>query len=174
MLRWTTAVLLSAAALAVGGQLRISIVGSPVPVTGQTLALALVAALGGARIAVPAVLLFIGAAAVGAPILSGGRGGISVITGPSVGYLTGFVAAAAVIPALLQKWGRRRWLLVWLAIEAGSACVLGLGVLGLIGRGTPADVAVARGLLPFLPGDVIKSSIAATIVWLRGRRDPSP
>ena len=156
--------------LAVAAQLKLTVPGLPVPVTGQTFALALIAGLGGPRVAVAGVAVYVTGAALGLGILSGGRGGWDVVTGPSMGYLVGFFGAALTIPALLRRWGRRKWVLVWLAIEAGSACVLGCGALGLMVRGLSLDQAVLNGIWPYLPGDLIKSATAATLLWLAARR----
>ncbi|MEL7370324.1 MAG: biotin transporter BioY [Myxococcota bacterium] len=156
--------------IALLAQLKLSLPGLALPITGQTLAVALVSGWGGAWVGVPAVLLYIAAAAAGWPVLSGGRGGWDVVTGPSLGYLAGFVASARVIPFFLGRWGRTRWVWVWLAIEAGSVCVLGFGALGLIARGMSPTDAFTTGVWPFLPGDLVKSSFAATLLWLTARR----
>ena len=153
--------------LAAGAQIKIPLPGSPVPITGQTFVLALLAGWGGTRIALGAVVTYATAAALGLGVLSGGRGGWDVVTGVSGGYILGFAAAAVVIPTLLRRWGRRQWILIWLAIEAGSACVLGLGALGLVLRGdaSPPSEAWTEGVWPFLPGDLVKSITAACLLY---------
>ena len=146
-------------------------VGSPVPVTAQTFALAMIAGLAGGRVAVSAVVLYIAAAAVGLPVLSGGAGGWPAVTGPSLGYLLGFAGAAGLMPVLLRRVRQRAfasrpaaWLATWLSVEAGSACILGLGATGLIVRGLDPVAAFTTGVWPFLPGDLVKSMLAATLI----------
>ena len=56
---------------------------------------------------------------------------------------------------------------MFLAMLAGSTIVFGLG-LAQLSRFVPADTLLATGLLPFVPGDLIKSALAAGIfplVW---------
>ena len=65
-----------------------------VPITAQTLGVMLAGIILGPRHGALAVLLFLFVVLLGAPLLSGGRGGLGVLFGPSVGFLLGFVPAA--------------------------------------------------------------------------------
>src|SRR5262245_34546375 len=65
-----------------------------VPVTAQSLGVTLAGILIGARRGALAAALFLVAVAFGFPLLAGGRGGLGVFTGPSAGFLLGFVPAA--------------------------------------------------------------------------------
>ena len=67
-----------------------------VPITAQSLGIMLCGTVLGAKRGALAVLLFLALVAAGLPLLSGGRGGIGVFAGPSVGYLVGFPIAAFV------------------------------------------------------------------------------
>jgi biotin transport system substrate-specific component len=60
---------------------------SPVPITAQTLGVMLAGSILGARLGGLSLVVFLLVVAVGAPVLSGGRGGFSVLLGPSAGYL---------------------------------------------------------------------------------------
>ena len=57
----------------------------------------------GARRGALAVLLFLALVAAGLPLLSGGRGGIGVFAGPSVGFLIGFPIAAFVAGWIVER-----------------------------------------------------------------------
>lgn len=160
----------AAVVLALAAQVRLTLPGTPVSATAQTFVLALVASFGGRRTALGAVALYAAAAAAGLPVLSGGRGGWAAVSGPSAGYLVGFALAAAAIPWCLTRWGRQRWLRVWAAVEVGSVCILTCGALGLIVRGLSVADAWSRGVGPFIPGDLVKSTTAATVLWLAARR----
>jgi biotin transport system substrate-specific component len=114
-----------------------------------------------------AMYLFIGA--LGFPVFSGGRGGIAVLIGPTGGYLAGYLigafCAGLIAKALKGRAeGRRAKLSIVLATCTGYALVLGLGLLWLkfIGR-LDWGKALAVGLLPFLPGDVIKVVLSVLI-----------
>jgi biotin transport system substrate-specific component len=67
----------------------------PVPATAQSLAvLLLLGALGGARLGVAAVGLYLLEGALGLPVFAGGSGGPAALTGPTAGFLLGFLPAA--------------------------------------------------------------------------------
>jgi biotin transport system substrate-specific component len=140
--------------------------GSSVPITLQTLGVMLTGSILGWRRGAMAVGLFLVLAAAGLPILSGGRGGISVFQGPSAGYLVGFFVGAAVIGWLVERlWPRYP---VWWGFAAnvvgGIAVVYAIGVPVLMWRtGLHLDKALWSGAAIFLPGDFSKA-IVATIV----------
>jgi len=67
----------------------------PVPITAQSLGVMLAGVVLGAKRGTLAVLLTILIAAIGLPVLSGGRGGLSIFTTPTTGYLIGFPSASS-------------------------------------------------------------------------------
>ena len=69
----------------------------PVPITLQSMGVMLAGAVLGRWRGAAAVLVFLALVALGLPLLSGGRGGLGVFFGPSVGFLLGFPVAAFVI-----------------------------------------------------------------------------
>jgi biotin transport system substrate-specific component len=105
------------------------------------------------------VYLFIGA--LGFPVFSGGRGGLAHLAGPTGGYLVGY-ALAAVLAGCLAR--RRSWLGSILGSGLGFALVLALGGSFLkLQTGIPWDRAMMVGILPFLPLDAIKATLAAIL-----------
>ena len=158
---------------ALAAQIAIPLPGTPVPITGQTFAVLLSGAALGARRAFLAQLLYLAEGAIGLPVFAGGGLGVAKLLGPTGGYLIAFPFAAAVTGALAQRGWDRRSVTMLLAMLLGSGLIFGLGLLGL-SRFVPASQLLATGLLPFLPGDLIKSSLAALalpITWrvVRGR-----
>ena len=94
MERSLTHIALFAALIAILGLVpKIDLAGG-VPITAQSLGIMLCGTVLGARRGALAVLLFLALVALGLPLLSGGRGGLGVFVGPSVGYLVGFPLAA--------------------------------------------------------------------------------
>ena len=77
-----------------------------VPITLQTLGVMLAGALLGARRGALAVIVLLVLAAAGLPVLAGGRGGLGVFAGPTVGYLIGFVVCAFVIGLIVDRFRR--------------------------------------------------------------------
>jgi len=142
---------------------------SGVPITAQTLGVMLAGLVLGPRLAPLAVVLVLALAAVGLPVLAGGRGGLGVFVGPSAGYLIGWIAGVVVI-GLLMRTGRFTW---W---RSAIAAFVG-GVLVVYAFGIPVQAFVtgvplgptALSSLAFLPGDLIKV-VAATLVVVALRR----
>jgi len=110
--------------------------------------------------------LYIAVGALGFPVFSGGRGGIAYLAGPTGGYLAGYIAGAAIAGLIAAK---RSAFLAAVGAVIGFAAILGLGALGLrFISGTPWDKVLAIGILPFLPGDVVKAILAAIIAQRLG------
>ena len=82
-----------------------------VPITAQSLGIMLCGTVLGARKGALAVLLFLLLVALGLPLLAGGRGGLGVFAGPSVGYLVGFPIAAFVAGWVMERTTLRSWLM---------------------------------------------------------------
>ena len=101
----------------------------------------------GARKGFLSVLLFLVLVAAGLPLLSGGRGGLGVFVGPSVGYLAGWLLGVVVI-----GWFTARLLPRYRVLPAlGATALGGIVAVYLVGvpvfaaiTGTPLDVAVPR------------------------------
>lgn len=92
----------------------ITVFGNAVPLTLQTLGVMLAGSILGPRRAMASVAVFLVLVALGLPLLAGGRGGLAVFAGPSVGYLLGWVLGAGTIGWLVARrlpqyplwWGR--------------------------------------------------------------------
>jgi biotin transport system substrate-specific component len=138
---------------------------SGVPITAQSLGIMLCGTVLGAKRGALAVLLFLALVALGLPLLAGGRGGMGVFAGPSVGYLIGFPVAAFVTGFLAETW-RDRGGFVFPAVAALIGGLIVLNILGIIGMSIKLDKTLveAAGLaLPFVPGDAIKAVLAGLI-----------
>lgn len=141
-------------------QVSIPLPFTPVPITGQTFAVLLVGAALGARRGAASLGLYVAQGAFGLPVFAGGASGLAKLTGPTGGYLVGFVAAAYVVGFLAERGLDRR---LWTAL---GAFVIGELVIYLVGVPWLAqfigwDKALVGGLWPFLPGDAVKAVLAA-------------
>lgn len=136
---------------------------SPVPLTGQTFAVLLTGAALGVRRAVLAQALYLVEGAMGLPFFAGGLGGPLVLAGPTGGFLLAFPLAAAVTGVCARHGWDRRFGTMLAAMLLGSAVILVSG-LAVLSHFVPADRLLAAGLLPFLPGEVIKAVAAALVL----------
>jgi len=137
----------------------------PVPITAQTLGVMLAGCFLGKRMGALSLVIFIILVAIGLPVLTGGRGGIAVLVGPSAGYIFSFPIAAGLIGWYSEKiWHKiRTWKLIVINLIFGVLLVslIGAPIMALI---TNTSIwAGLVGALAFLPGDIIKAVIAAVI-----------
>ncbi|GGH34995.1 biotin transporter BioY [Microbacterium album] len=151
-----------------------------VPITAQTLGVMLAGAVLGAKRGALAVAIVILLAAIGLPVLSGGRGGLGVFVGPTAGYLLGWLPGV-VATGLIAHAGLRRGTAsvarLWWRVALGAA-VGGVLVVYLVGIPVQAlvmDLSLAQaavGSVVFLPGDAIKVAVATALVLALHRAYP--
>ena len=144
----------------------ISIPFWPVPVTMQTFAVLMVGALYGWRLGGITVLAWLLEAALGMPVLAGGKGGIAPFIGPTAGYLFAFPVGAMLMGWLAARgWnGAHPLRAFWAMLRCTTLIVLlgGAWLSALIGPAKGWQL----GVLPFLIGDVLKSAMGAATLAL--------
>lgn len=140
----------------------------PVPITAQSMGVMLAGCIIGAKRGALAYVFLVILVAVGLPVLSGGRGGLGVLMGPTAGYIFGWIVGTCVTGIVAQKVVREGQSAVQqlggflLASVIGGIVVVyafGMPWLSFI-NGTPLDT-VVKGSVVFLPGDILKAVIAA-------------
>lgn len=139
--------------------------GLQVPITAQSLGVMLAGAILGARRGGLALVVLLALVAVGLPLLAGGRGGLGVFFGPSVGFLVGYPVAAYVVGWLTERGGPT-YRLAWGLVANLLGGVVVLYALGIAGTVLVADLSVgtaALGVLVFVPGDIAKAVVAAVV-----------
>lgn len=164
---WRDAAVVVAGALlvAAAAQIEIPLPFTPVPLSGQTFAVSLVGASLGSRRGALSLGLYVLLGALGAPFYAGGAGGLDSLLGPTVGYLVGFVGAASFIGYRAERSADRRPLSAFLSFLLGSFIIFGAGALGLmLTMDMSPGEALAKGVLPFIPGDLVKSALAAGLL----------
>lgn len=132
---------------------------SPVPITGQTFGVALLALTLGARLALPVLLTYVGLGLAGAPVFALGASGLRLAT---AGYLVGMVLAAFVVGRLADRGWTRSFGRALAAAYVGSGLVFACG-LAVLSRFVPAEALLSAGLFPFLIGDFVKNVTAASL-----------
>ena len=140
--------------------------GNPVPITGQTFAILVTGVLLGARLGTAAVLAYLVAGIVGAPVFADWSRYYTAFAGATGGYLIGFLPAAFIVGWFAERgWDRSMWLLLPMLIANAIIYVPGLiwlnGWLAIMDF--PVDTFEA-GLWPFIPGDLAKLVAAALVL----------
>jgi len=158
------AILVVGASLLIGlaGQLYIPLPFSPVGLFLRNNLVLLLAVLLGPKRATLAVAGFLLQGALGLPVfVSGG------LAGPLAGYLVGYVAAAYVTGRLAGEnpTAKRSFL----AMGAGALVIYLFGFFGLMPFVGGAKSAIYLGVLPFIPGDLLKLVLCTKLLGLRRR-----
>lgn len=139
--------------------------GFSVPITAQSLGVMLAGAILGARRGFAALALFLVLVAVGLPLLAGGRGGLGVFFGPSVGFLLAWPLTAYVIGWLTERGGstyRLPWGIV-ANIVGGIVVLYAAGIAGMAAVTGMSVWAATVSTWIFIPGDLVKAVLAAVI-----------
>jgi biotin transport system substrate-specific component len=159
--------------IALAAQIAIPVPFSPVPITGQTLAVLLTGILLGSKRGAGAVLLYCAEGILGLPVFAGGSSGIYHLVGPTGGYLLAFIPAAYACGFLAERGWDRNVGRTLIMMVLGKIIIYTGGLFWLsfyVGSGQ----VLIMGLYPFIPGMIIKIFLAAILLpagWkLLGRK----
>ncbi len=158
LVRDITLVILGSLFVAACAQIAILLPFTPVPLTGQTFAVLLVGAALGSKRGAASLGLYTLEGALGLPFFAAGKSGL---TGPTIGYLIGFIVAAYIIGLLAERGLDRSLRTSLLPFLVGTVVIYLFGATWLaLSLGMTAQDAFAKGVLPFLLGDAIKLLLA--------------
>ena len=141
----------------------ISIPVGEVPVTLQTFAVCLSAAMLGWKRGTLSVLVYLLLGAVGAPVFAGMTGGIGILAGPTGGYLIGFILTAVIVGVAAERF-QRKALPLAIAMAVGVLACYALGTVWfmvVMKWGLAETLAVC--VLPFLIPDAVKIAVAVLL-----------
>lgn len=135
---------------------------TPVPITLQTAGLLLAGGLLKPKQALISLCLFLLIVAAGAPLLSGGRGGIGVFFGPSGGFLLAYPVAAFMISLWVNRLKKVTALRLFVIYAVSSIVILYMCGIPFQAMMMHIKVSQAAFLsLIYLPGDLIKAGMCA-------------
>ena len=140
-------------------------VGLAVPITAQSMGVMLAGSILGARRGFAALLLFLALVAVGLPLLAGGRGGLGVFAGASVGFLLAYPVSAGVIGWLVERGGPS-YRLGWGILANVVGGIVVLYAAGIVGMLAVLHIGVWQAVVLnawFLLFDSVKVVLAAVV-----------
>lgn len=142
------------------GPLTLPLPFSPVPISFVNLAIYFAVYILGAKKGTVSYIIYLLIGLAGVPVFSAFTSGPGKLLGPTGGYLIGFIFMAVICGLFIDRFPSR--LLIHFA-----GMVLGTAVCYLFGTfwlsfqaSTSFSAALAAGVLPFIPGDLVKIVIA--------------
>lgn len=100
---------------------------------------------------------------VGLPVFSNFTGGPSKLLGPTGGYIIGFIFMSLIAGFFIDKFPDK-WYLCFAGMLLGTVICYAFGTSWLAYQANmPASKALAIGVIPFIPGDIVKILIATLI-----------
>jgi biotin transport system substrate-specific component len=138
----------------------ISIPFIPVPLTLQTLFVLLSGALL-KRYGFLPPLTYLLLGVLNIPVFHNGLSGVGVLLGPTGGFIVGFIPAATIVGIAYEQ---ERTGVRLAGLAAGTLVIYLCGTLWMVGStGMTVGGALALGVLPFIPGDILKAAAAYLI-----------
>ena len=154
-------VLSGALLTALFAQISIDVPPSPVPITGQTLAVGLVGATLGMRRGMASLALYV-LMGLFLPFYADGESGWHVVWGASGGYLVGFIFAAAFVGWMAEHGADRRPLLAFVTFVIGQLIIFVPGLIVLkVSVGESWGWTIHNGFSIFIVGGLVKALIGA-------------
>ena len=145
------------------GPLSIPLPFSPVPISLTNFAIFLAIFVLGMKSGTISFIIYLLLGAIGVPVFSSFRGGLQVLAGPTGGYLIGFIFLALIMGFALEHFDRK-------LVPTIIGMIIGMAVCYAFGTVWLAKLlslsfkeGLMMGVIPYLPGDAAKISIAAIV-----------
>ena len=163
-----------AAVICVLGPISIAIPVSPVPISLASMAGYLAVTVLGMKLGTLSCLIYLLLGLVGIPVFAGGSAGAAKLFGPTGGYLIGYLFLALIAGAFVGRFAENKWkniAFAALGMILGTIVLYALGTAWLAySAGMDFQAALWAGVIPFIPGDLVKMVIAVLLgSAVRGR-----
>ena len=162
-----TLIAVMAAVICVLSPISLAIPVSPVPISLGSMAVYLAVTVLGAKLGTLSTLIYLLLGLVGLPVFAGYIGGAEKLFGPTGGYLIGYIFLALIAGSFVGRFVENKWKNI---AFAAVGMILGTIVLYLIGTawlaysaGMEFQAALWAGVIPFIPGDLVKMVIAVLL-----------
>jgi biotin transport system substrate-specific component len=165
----TAAVLFVTILTVAAAQVSIPLPFTPVPFTLQPMIVLLGGAALGSRLGASSQIVYIALGLLGLPVFAASPAlpqGFARLLGPTGGYLMSYPLAAFVTGYLAERGFDRRYFTSVVAMGAGLTLIFACGV-AWMAFGVPhvgLSIAVRAGVIPFIPADLMKIFLAATLL----------
>lgn len=137
---------------------QISLSIGPIPFTLQTLAIGLVACLYNPKEAIASLMLYLTLGAIGLPVFAGFSGGFAPFTGPTAGFLWGFLVYATITSALTKSDSSPVTIFLACLLGTSICFLLGCFVFKLVSGASWTDT-IGWTVLPFILPDLAKITL---------------
>ncbi len=135
-----------------------------VSITLQTFAICLTAGLLGWKRGTLTVVIYILLGMIGLPVFTGFKSGIAAVTGPTGGYIVGFIFTALIVGLAADKIGKKLWQNILFMVIGVLVCYLFGTVWFTIAYKVSFASALSTCVFPFLLPDGVKIVLAAVLV----------
>lgn len=163
-----------AAVISILGPLSIPI--GVIPISLTTFAIFIAVYTLGMKKATISVLIYILLGLVGLPVFSGFSSGPAKLLGPTGGYIIGYVFMALATGFFIDRY-LDKWYMCFIGMIIGTVLCYSIGTSWLAFQANmTASAALTAGVIPFIPGDLLKIILALLIGpqirrGVSGRRD---
>lgn len=132
--------------------------------TLQTCAVCLTAGLLGWKRGTLTIIIYILLGMIGMPVFTGFKSGIAAVTGPTGGYIVGFIFTALIVGFAVDRLGKKLWVNVVFMVVGILVCYLFGTVWFMIAYKVTFVSALTTCVIPFLIPDAAKIAVAAVLV----------
>lgn len=142
------------------GPLSLAIPVSPVPISLTNLAVYFAIYVLGMKRGTISYCIYLLLGLVGLPVFAAFTGGAGKLFGPTGGYLIGFIFMALICGFFIEKWEKKLYMhFIGMVLGTAVCYVFGTAWLAYTAHMGFA-AALAAGVIPFIPGDLVKIIIA--------------
>ncbi|MDE3283159.1 BioY family transporter [Lacticaseibacillus casei] len=136
-----------------------------VPIVLQNMGVMLVAMLLPTRSATITIGMLLALAALGLPVLTGGRGGIAVFMGPTAGFMYGWLLTPLAYAGITHYLKQDSWVTKALGMTLGGVLLTELlGAAWLAATTNMTFVPALLSVLIYIPGDLLKMALSVLVV----------
>ncbi len=153
---------LMAALICVVGPFSIPIPISPVPITLVNMVIFFAVIILGWKLGTLATLIYLLLGMIGVPVFSNFGSGLAKVIGPTGGYMVGYIFMGIICGIVAEKTSNR--ILMFLGFAVGMVVIYAFGTAWLAYQaGLTFTQALWMGVIPYIPGDIVKMVVAILV-----------